>query len=203
MSLWLRIILALISIYFAVRFGAFSYNRRSWEMGSYSLSLFFLGLHHAGVGIAEASNLQNITLQAALQVSEWSSITAIAFLLCGLLQLIRESKPGLARFPLIFTGLPLLIIISYPFAHEADIINRWLLKLYEGAGLVVGLIMYGYFTYTKKRKKYLYVLVGIVLLSAAYVLHWFLGFISFLQPWSWLLLFIIGIVILYKGLSER
>lgn len=202
MSLWLRLLLSFLCLFFALRLGTFAYEKRSWKISAYSLALFFLGMHQIAVSLSITADSHNITLQAANQISEWSSITAVAFVLFGLVHLIRNSKPGMARFPLIFTGIPLLIIITYPFAHDSEVINQWLLKIYEGGGLFVAIIMYGYLTFIKRQTRYFKVFVGSLLLIFTYSVYWFIDFWEFIQPWLWIVSMTAGISFIYAGYHQ-
>ncbi len=199
MSLWLRLLLSVICLFCAVRLGTFAYEKRSWKISAYSISLFFLGMHQIAVSLIITADSHNITLQAANQISEWSSITAVAFILFGLVHLIRDSKPGVARFPIAFTGIPFLIIVTYPFAHDAEVINQWLMKIYEGGGVGVAIVMYGYLTFVKKQSRYLKIFIGALLLLFTYVVYWFLSSWDIVQPWLWLMSMTAGIILIYTG----
>lgn len=103
-------------------------------------------------------------------IIEWGHLICLAFILSALAIFIRESKPVFAQFPLVYSGLPLLIIISYFFVMNSLVLKEWLFFFYQGGTLLVALMMYSIYAY--RLKKYLIILAGIILFLFCYILYW-------------------------------
>lgn len=103
-------------------------------------------------------------------IVEWGHLICLAFILSALAVFIRESKPVFAQFPLIYTALPLFIIISYFFVYDSIVLKKWLFFLYQGGALVVALMMYGLYSY--RSRQYIIILAGIALFLLCYILFW-------------------------------
>ena len=129
-------------------------------------------------------------------ISEWAQIISISFVLSGLAVIIREAKPDFARFPLSFAFLPLLIIATYPMAMHTLVIKKWLLSIYEGGALLVALLLYSVKTY--RFNKYGLILLGIILMTLAYLFFWF-NFIPETIKQTWPLLMALGLYISSRG----
>src|SRR5699024_2023686 len=116
-------------------------------------------------------------------IFEWGHLICLAFILSSLAVFVRESKPVFVRFPLVYTALPLFIIISYFFVLESTLLRRWLFFLYQGGALAVGLLMYGLYTY--RLKKYVFIFSGVLLLFITYIIYWSAPTLSESMPWIW------------------
>lgn len=130
-------------------------------------------------------------------VAEWGHVLLLACVLGALALFVRESKPAFARFPLLYTMLPLLIVISYFMVRDTYVLKEWMLTLYQGGALAVALLMYGVYQY--RRGGYGRVLGGVVLMTAAYAAYWLLPLQEVARDWSWQLLLAGGLVLLIHG----
>ena len=133
-------------------------------------------------------------------VIEWGHITALAFVLSSLAVFIRESKPVFAQFPLLYTALPLLIVISYLLVHNTYALKNWLLAIYQGGAITVALLMYSVYSY--RRKEYTLVLVGITVLLFSHVLYWYVPQIQESYNWIWQILLAVGLIVTVKGYQQ-
>ena len=203
MEYWLRIALLITAISITIRFGLYALRKRSILLSAFGLSLLFLALRHFSLIILDTFTIESTLVQVLNSTAEWSSILSISLVLCGLANLIREAKPEVAQFPLIFTALPLIIVITYPFAYDTAVIKNWLLKMYEGGAIIIGLFMYGYLTYTFKTESYFKIITGVFLFIIAYLSSWFFQDISLIQPWLWFVSMISAIVIFYSGYNDQ
>lgn len=197
----LRIFIIITCWIVAYQFSTYAMRRKSWVLGSYSLTALIVGAYHASK-LAITNYEFSEYLLFTKSITGWSHIIAISVLYCGLAHLIREDKPKVARFPIYFTGLPLLIIISYPFAHEMKVIDQWLFQIYEGGALFVSILIYGYQSIKYKRNYYYKVLSGIGLLLISYLTFWFFASLEFIQPWIWQLSLAAGIILFYRGYRD-
>ncbi len=116
-------------------------------------------------------------------IVEWGHLICLAFILSSLAVFIRESKPVFAQFPLVYTALPLFVIISYFFVLNSIVLRNWLFFLYQGGALFVALMMYGLYTY--RVKKYVTILAGVILFLICYILYWSIG--AFSNSLFWIL----------------
>lgn len=125
-------------------------------------------------------------------IMEWGHLICLAFILSSLAVFIRESKPVFAQFPLVYTALPLCIIISYFFVLDSIILREWLFFLYQGGALLVALMMYGVYTY--RVDKYIFILAGVVLFFLCYILYWSIPELRKSMTWIWKLVMAAGIL---------
>ena len=102
---------------------------------------------------------------------EWAGVVAISFTLVGLAILIRNAKPEFARFPLLFTTLPLLLIVFYPLAVDTIVLKYWLLGIYQGGAIVISFLMYS--VITMHDNKFLLILASVCLYAVCFVTYWF------------------------------
>lgn len=130
-------------------------------------------------------------------IFEWGHLICLAFILSSLAVFVRESKPVFVRFPLVYTALPLFIIISYFFVLESTLLRRWLFFLYQGGALAVGLLMYGLYTY--RLKKYVFIFSGVLLLFITYIIYWSAPTLSESMPWIWKISLSAGILTAIYG----
>ncbi len=141
----------------------------------------------------------NVTVAAEFIV-EWGHVTSLAFVLSSLAIFIRESKPVFAQFPMIYTALPLLIIISYLLVQDTYAIKTWLLVIYQGGAITVALLMYSVYTY--RRTEYAFILTGVILFLISYILFWSISEIQDSYQWIWKLLVGIAMVLSIVGYEQ-
>lgn len=128
---------------------------------------------------------------------EWGHITCLAFILSSLAVFIRESKPVFAQFPLLYTGLPLLIVLSYLLVKDTYALKTWLISIYQGGAILVALLMY--FVYTYRKNEYGIILSGVVIFLFSYMLFWYVPGMQQSYGWIWKLLVAIGMVTVVLG----
>ncbi len=133
-------------------------------------------------------------------VVEWGHITALAFVLSSLTIFIRESKPVFAQFPMLYTALPLLIVISYFLVQDTYALKNWLISIYQGGAIVVALLMYAVYTY--RNNEYAIILGGIALFLISYVLFWYTGDLLSDYAWSWKILVGLAMIITIYGYDQ-
>ena len=133
-------------------------------------------------------------------ITEWGHLICLAFILSSLAVFIRESKPVFAQFPLLYTALPLCIIISYFFVLDSIILREWLFFLYQGGALLVALMMYGVYTY--RVDKYLFILAGVVLFFLCFILYWSIPALRDSMTWIWKVIMAAGILTAIFGYKQ-
>lgn len=130
----------------------------------------------------------------------WGSVITIAFVLSGLMLLIRNSKPEFARFPGVFVGLPLLLILSFPFVADSMIIMYWLIGIYEACAIIVAIMMHSVLS-LKNHANYI-VLGGIGILLLAYLFYWLPVELFRSEPALWQTVLAIGIIVTIHGYEK-
>lgn len=193
---WLALVLVLIGGYATVKLINFSRegNRLKFlglTIASVIFSIIFLA--NAAAGFTNNSDLRFISDT----VDEWGHVLSLAFILSSLAIFIRESKPVFAQFPLPYTALPLLIVISYVLVQDTYAIKEWLLFIYQGGAILVALLMYSVYTY--RDNDYAYIMSGIILFGVCYTLFWYLPVIHESNPWLWQVLLGISIILTIFG----
>lgn len=131
---------------------------------------------------------------------EWGRICSISFILCGLIEFIRNSKPDFARFPQIFVAFPLLLIVTYPIVWHTLVLKDWLLGIYEISALFVGLVMHGFLS--RNKKYHMTIIWGLLVLFLAYILYWLTGTAISTSGWMWKIALMAGIIILALGFPK-
>jgi hypothetical protein len=109
---------------------------------------------------------------AAQYFMEWSRMSAVAVGMSGLIFLIRDAKPAITRFPVLFCWTPLLLIPFYAMVVNTIFLKEILLGIYEGGSILVALLMYGLFL--TRDRKYLITVSGLLIMLAGYILMWVL-----------------------------
>jgi hypothetical protein len=192
-------ILLLASIYSATRILLKAYKEKE--------SVFYL---YGGAGIAliitllgkpVSSIINNLGINENVEsVYIWGSVIAIAFVLSGLMLLIRNSKPEFARFPAVFVGLPILLILSFPFVADSMIIMYWLIGIYEACAIIVAIMMHS--VLSLKNKTNYFILGGIGILLMAYLFYWLPVELFRSESALWQTVLAIGIIVLVHGYEK-
>lgn len=141
------------------------------EYGTFALAclLFFL----ASLSLNYQIILDAGTYQYAAQsFMEWNRISAVAVGMSGLIFLIRDAKPAITRFPVLFCWTPLLLVPFYAMVVNTIFLKEILLGIYEGGSILVALLMYGLFL--ARDRKYLITVSGLIILLSGYILMWVL-----------------------------
>jgi hypothetical protein len=131
------------------------------------------------------------------QFHEWSRVISISFILSALGMLIRNSKPAFARFPRVFTAIPILIVASYPFAMDTLVLKDWLMGIYEGGALLIAILMYSVLTYYTSH--FAAVIPGIAVLTIQFLSYWFLPIANQWPEWIWYSWLAMGMFMLVMG----
>lgn len=132
---------------------------------------------------------------------EWGDIIAITFTLSALFIKTRNSKPVFARFPLYLTLMPFLVLFFYPFVVNAEIVKELLQITYQGAAIIVGILVISI-------NHYLYKGRGLLLFSSflflfSYILFWFLdASIPQLSQLLGKIIFSVGIIVAAIGFKK-
>lgn len=200
---WLALALVLIGGYATFKLINFSRDGNRLKFLGLTIASVIFSIIFLSIAVAEFSgNADVMTIAVSLQ--EWGHVVSLAFILSSLAIFIRESKPVFAQFPLPYTALPLLIVISYVLVQDTYAIKEWLLFIYQGGAILVALLMYSVYTY--RDNEYAYIMSGILLFGICYALFWYLPVIHESNPWIWQVLVGISIILTifgYDRVSEK
>jgi hypothetical protein len=106
------------------------------------------------------------------QTKDWVNVFAIVLSLSALGLMIRQSKPKIARAPIVLAFIPFLILVTYPFVADTFILKRFVFLLLEVGGIFISILMYSYH-YTR-HSDYKYVLLFILLIGLSIGVNLFL-----------------------------
>jgi hypothetical protein len=139
---------------------------------------------------------------AADLVTEWGRMAAIAVAMSGLIFLIRDSKPAITRFPVLFCWSPLILIPVYALVAETIFLSEVLVGIYELGTLLAALMMFGLFM--AKDRKYVTVVSGLGVVMAGFIVMWVLRLGEIGLPgddhsWTWQLVLAWGAGIAIYG----
>lgn len=199
MADWSGFLLFLIAVYACIEFVIMARQLNSLMHTAFAVSLLAVALAAISPNLDYWLSFANLTIHPEVVV-EWMRVVAVSFMLCGLAVLIRNAKPVFARFPLSFTALPLLIVLTYPLARNTLVLKEWLIGIYEGGGLLIALMMYG--ALSANAKKYLPILGAAGLFLLVFVLYWFIPGLHPQYAWVWKLVLDAGIIVLVYGNKE-
>lgn len=189
---WATLLLLITSIYVALKLVRISRNRGRLKFLGLTIAAFILILMQLVTFIKGFSTNTDFATIANFIV-EWGHVTSLAFVLSSLAVFIRESKPVFAQFPMLYTALPLLIVISYFLVKDTYALKNWLLAIYQGGAITVSLLMYSVYTY--RRNEYVMILSGVTIFLICYLLFWYVPVIQDSYAWSWKLLFAAGMIL--------
>lgn len=180
--------------------GCFS-SVKLWELSRSRYRLKFTGMMAASLlfTLMEGAVLMGPLLSPSLLagILEWGHVGCLALVLSSLALFVRESKPVFARFPLAYTGLPLLIILSYFLVKDTYALKSWLTAIYQGGAVVVALLMYSVYAY--RREGYGGVLGGAALFALSWSVYWFLPLAGESADWIWELPLAAAITVMALG----
>ncbi|HKK46216.1 MAG TPA: hypothetical protein VJ964_11895 [Balneolaceae bacterium] len=197
--LWVAFLLTVVSGYATLKLIGLTQNRGRLKFLGLTIaaSIFFvmelsvfLKLVVVNPAFVTASNF----------IVEWGQVLCLAFILSSLAIFIRESKPVFAQFPMLYTGLPLLIVISYFLVKDTYALKKWLLMIYQGGAITVAIFMYAIYTYRKS--EYTLVLLGTCFFLLSYLLFWYVPGIKENYGWIWRLTIVAGIITTIIGYEK-
>lgn len=167
------------------------------------LGLTIAGFFFAAIQVVTVVNgfmaTQNFSAYSLLLV-EWGHILCLSFILSALAVFIRESKPVFAQFPMVYSALPLLIVVSYILVTDTYAIKQWLISIYQGGAILVAVLMYSVYSYRKK--EYVPVLGGVSLFFITFILFWYIPGVKESYGWIWKLMLGLSVLAFIHGLES-
>ncbi|MEL7834589.1 hypothetical protein [Fodinibius sp. Rm-B-1B1-1] len=196
---WVTLLMVLAGAFVAAKFFSLTNKKGRLKYLGLTVASVLFTIMHLALFIDNLSSGSEVTTAAEF-IFEWGHITSLAFILSSLAIFIRESKPVFAQFPMVYTALPLLIIISYLLVQDTYALKTWLLAIYQGGAILVGLLMYSVYTY--RRSEYRLILGGVILFLISYILFWHVPLISESYAWTWKIMIIIAMVVSIYGYED-
>jgi len=197
--IWATLLLIFVSGYVAAKFFSLTNKRGQLKFLGLTIASGIFMVMQFSVFLDLLMTDPNVTTASEF-IIEWGHVTSLAFVLSSLAIFIRESKPVFAQFPMIYTALPLLIIISYLLVQDTYAIKTWLLVIYQGGAITVALLMYSVYTY--RRAEYAFVLGGVILFMIAYTLFWSMPEMKDTYQWVWKLLLALAMITSIYGYDQ-
>lgn len=125
---------------------------------------------------------------------QWGSICCVALVLCSLLFFVRELKPKSIQFHVLYSLVPLLIILSFFLVYNSNALRTWLLMIYEAGAVAVGVILHA--RYYLRHNVFLTAFIGTMLFLVSFVLYFIL---PQAQALVWRLVLSISLVTVFSG----
>lgn len=197
--IWATLLLIFVSGYVTAKFFSLTNKRGQLKFLGLTIASGIFMVMQFSVFLDQLMADPNVTAASEF-IIEWGHVTCLAFILSSLAIFIRESKPVFAQFPMIYTALPLLIIVSYLLVQDTYAIKTWLLIIYQGGAITVALLMYAVYTY--RRSEYAFVLGAVILLMIAFILFWSLPEVQNSYAWVWKLLLAAAMIISIYGYEQ-
>ncbi|HEX6982279.1 MAG TPA: hypothetical protein VF181_05925 [Balneolaceae bacterium] len=196
---WFALLLTLAGGYVTLKLYGINKSRGKLKFLGLTIASSIFVIIQLSVFIAGATGGSAFSVVSDFIV-EWGHIACLAFILSSLVVFIRESKPVFAQFPMAYTALPVLILISYFLVKDTYALKDWLLSIYQGGAILVALLMYSVYTYRKN--EYVMILSGVFVLLLSYIFYWHIPAISESEPWVWKLLMVIGLLTTILGYQK-
>lgn len=190
---WFPWLLGLIAAFGSSNFLFHGLKKKDPMLMFFGTSYFFLGLS----GVAQALGVFNQAFNQSEQ-TEWfirfCNFSSHVVFYSALAVLVREVKPPFARFPSVFVGLPLLLLLAFPLASNIPVILNWIELIFQiGAILILALLL---LVIGKIEKEYYKLFMSLILWTFS-ILSFYIEFISNNFSYLWQVLFLLGL--LYFG----
>jgi vacuolar-type H+-ATPase subunit I/STV1 len=137
-----------------------------------STMFFMIWIGLVGLSASRFLYFYQDRLSEVIYYQDLVSIGGLAFILSGLFMMIRDAKPVFARFPSSFTFLPLAILPFYPLLADKAVLRDLINIIIQGGGLAVAILILS--IRQLKSAKHLILILGILILGAAYTFRWFI-----------------------------
>lgn len=176
MSIWSTILLLLISsvgLLFWIKHSK-PFQDVIFQLNGVSIFLILIIVFLTDLILVDYSNYDSI--------NRWFQVLLASLSLTFLANMLRKLKPSYAKYPILFSFLPLLLIPVFPLIRESEVIYTLLYRLVLGGGSSSLLLMA--FMLFKKDSQLWSMFLGALFLFIAYLLEWFFTDISSFHPWT-------------------
>ena len=176
MSIWSTILLLLIALVGMIFWIKQSKAFQDLTFQFNGILIFFVLI------ILFISELQLNMIRVPDLYIRWYEVVLTSLSLTFLANMLRKLKPSYAKYPLLFSFLPLLLIAVFPLIRESEVIYTLLYRLVLGGGSL-SLILMSVMLWKKDHQLWS-LFMGAVFLFSAYLLEWFFTDISSYHPWT-------------------
>lgn len=196
---WDALLMSFVGLYAVVKcYSLYRLRKRLKFLGLLLAAAFFV-ITQLSLVVEAILSGYNLTIYSTYIV-EWGHVVSLAFILSALAIFIRESKPVFAQFPLLYSALPILIVLSYVLVTDTFAIKEWLVSIYQGGAILVAALMYSVYSY--RDSQYLPVLYGIGLFIIAFILFWYIPGIRGGYSWIWQLFLAAAVLVFTYGIEQ-
>jgi len=129
-----------------------------------------------GYGASLLVSLVSTLPQIVTLIIDYAWIVATSFTLTALANILRNDKPGFARYPFLFTLLPLLIIPVFALISDTILIKNWVLGLFQAGALLISVLLFGLMA--MREKTFRSILLTWPFFAASWTLKWILPDLS-------------------------
>jgi len=126
-----------------------------------------------GYGASLLVSLISMKPQIVTLIIDYAWIIATAFTLSALANILRDDKPGFARYPFAFTLLPLIIIPVFVLISDTMLIKNWVLGLFQAGALLISVLLFGLMAI--RQRIFRIILLSWPFFAASWTLKWVLS----------------------------
>lgn len=196
---WDAFLLSIIGLYATVKFYLLFRSQNRLKFLGLAIAGFFFVSTQVTLIVEGFLTSQNLAIYLT-SIVEWGHVLCLSFILSALTVFIRESKPVFAQFPMLYSALPLLIVVSYILVTDTYAIKQWLISIYQGGAITVAILMYS--VYSFRKREYTPVLGGVGLFCITFILFWYIPGVKESYGWMWKLLLGLSMLAFVYGLDS-
>lgn len=188
-----NIVLLVISLYAIYSFYRIFLLTNRW----YHL---FLGICSIFLVTISLSDYVIILIPVSLPYFEhgWPYAFFVSFLLASSASLIYDSKPIFSRFPKVFALFPLILLIIFPLFFATITLKFWILALYTGSALFIGLLMILQ-KILESQSSYIWLLTAYIFSTLILILYLLPDSIFYIPAYLWILASAFSLLFLTLG----
>lgn len=127
-------------------------------------------------------------------------LTVAALLLVSLANFLRDDKPPFARYPFVFTLLPLIVLPVYPFIADTVVIKAWILGLYQFGALSIALLLFSLMA--SKDKSVRLLVLAVLSFGLAWIVRWVVEMPQ-AGRWVYTMMVVTGMILATKTFYDK
>lgn len=127
-------------------------------------------------------------------------LTVAALLLVSLANFLRDDKPPFARYPFVFTLLPLIVLPVYPFIADTVVIKAWILGLYQFGALSIALLLFSLMA--SKDKSVRLLVLAVLSFGLAWIVRWVVDMPQ-AGRWVYTMMVVTGMILATKTFYDK
>lgn len=127
-------------------------------------------------------------------------LTVAALLLVSLANFLRDDKPPFARYPFVFTLLPLIVLPVYPFIADTVVIKAWILGLYQFGALSIAFLLFSLMA--SKDKSVRLLVLAVLSFGLAWIVRWVVEMPQ-AGRWVYTMMVVTGMILATKTFYDK